>query len=443
MEMQDGKHQHLRFDEDFEDLPNTLTSETLPAAAMVTPPQYLPAGHSFQCVASLRTDLDKNDQCYVLDLVHCPATGMVAAPLSNRLVKLYNESGVEFTGDLRGHSQRITAARFDLPEEPHLLHTSSSDGTVAGWDTRSGQQVERFQASGRELFCASTTGTLVAAGGGDSILFWDRRKAQPLTSFGDTHAQDVTQVAFHPLHRHMLVSGSEDGLVAVFDTAQGLDEDEGFKAALNIDNSVARLGFYGPQASKLWVTSGTETFHLWEWAAACNDEAEGGNGALADVGNAREQLTQAASLGGAVGAALAPSVDYLIGCEYAPAADQLWLAAGNNTGVVGLFPVAEPPPALGRSEDAAPAPLGSVFAPPQAALARGHDEVVRAIVWPGGTGSVCLSGGEDSRLCMWRLLGPGQHAAAAAAQQRSGSMGSSDSVARRQGQLHSRRKSPY
>lgn len=68
---------------------------------------------------------------------------------------------------------------------------------------------------------------------------------------------------------------------------------------------------------------------------------------------------------------------------------------------------------------------------------------MRAIVWPGGTGSVCLSGGEDSRLCMWRLLGPGQHAAAAAAQQRSGSMGSSDSVARRQGQLHSRRKSPY
>ena len=53
------------------------------------------------------------------------------------------------------------------------------------------------------------------------------------------------------------------------------DEDEGFKAALNIDNSVARLGFYGPQGSKLWVTSGTETFHLWEWAAACSDEAEG------------------------------------------------------------------------------------------------------------------------------------------------------------------------
>lgn len=47
----------------------------------------------------------------------------------------------------------------------------------------------RFQAPNRELLSASTNGTLVAAGSADSILFWDRRRAAPLTSFGDTHAQ--------------------------------------------------------------------------------------------------------------------------------------------------------------------------------------------------------------------------------------------------------------
>ncbi len=41
------------------------------------------------------------------------------------------------------------------------------------------------------------------------------------------------------------------------------------------------------------------------------------------MGNAREQLTQAASQGGAVGAALAPGVDYLVACEYSPASDQV------------------------------------------------------------------------------------------------------------------------
>ena len=53
------------------------------------------------------------------------------------------------------------------------------------------------------------------------------------------------------------------------------DEDEGFKAALNIDTSVQRFGFYGPQGEKLWARSGIESLHLWEWAAACNDEAAG------------------------------------------------------------------------------------------------------------------------------------------------------------------------
>ena len=57
--------------------------------------------------------------------------------------------------------------------------------------------------------------------------------------------------------------------------------------------------------------------------------AAGGHGALADVGNAREQLTQAAAAAPA-GAALAPGLDYLVGAEYSPSADQLWLMAGNN-----------------------------------------------------------------------------------------------------------------
>lgn len=38
---------------------------------------------------------------------------------------------------------------------------------------------------------------------------------------------------------------------------------------------MARLGFYGRQGEKLWARSGVESLHLWEWAAACNDEAAG------------------------------------------------------------------------------------------------------------------------------------------------------------------------
>ena len=47
---------------------------------------------------------------------------------------------------------------------------------------------------------------------------------------------------------------------------------------MNIDTSVAKLGFYGQQGEKLWARSGVETLHLWEWQAACNDEAAGVGG---------------------------------------------------------------------------------------------------------------------------------------------------------------------
>ena len=47
-------------------------------------------------------------------------------------------------GDLLGHEGSIRALHFPLPaDQPHLLHSCSADGTLRGWDVRSGLQVER------------------------------------------------------------------------------------------------------------------------------------------------------------------------------------------------------------------------------------------------------------------------------------------------------------
>ena len=46
------------------------------------------------------------------------------------------------------------------------------------------------------------------------------------------------------------------------------------QAALNLV-SVAKMGFYGSQQEKLWCTSNVESLHLWEWAAACEENAPG------------------------------------------------------------------------------------------------------------------------------------------------------------------------
>lgn len=116
-----------------------------------------------------------------------------------------------------------------------------------------------------------------------------------------------------------------------------------------------------------------------------------------------------------------PSVDYLIGCEYSPAEDRLYMLAGSNSGSFAAFPL----------NWEAPYGAASVL-PPTAVLSGGHDEaspsillrlppigcsigsprlsdlqVVRAVLWPLAAGPHMVSGAEDSRLCAW---GPSQQA---------------------------------
>lgn len=52
------------------------------------------------------------------------------------------------------------------------------------------------------------------------------------------------------------------------------------QAALNLDASVGQLGFYGEQQEKLWCISKMESLHLWQWQAACEEEAEGDDSAI-------------------------------------------------------------------------------------------------------------------------------------------------------------------
>jgi hypothetical protein len=95
------------------------------------------------------------------------------------------------------------------------------------------------------------------------------------------------------------------------------------------------------------------------------------------------------------------AVDYLVRCEWDAAQQRLWLLAGTQGGAVAAFPVSEP------DADAA-LRLG----PPGLLLAGGHGDVVRAVEWrpERGAGRGAITGGEDSRLCVWA---PQQPAAAA------------------------------
>lgn len=70
----------------------------------------------------------------------------------------------------------------------------------------------------------------------------------------DVH-NTTQQVLFHAASQK-LISASEDGLVAVHDVSAGLNQDDGFIAALNIGTSVSQLGLYGPGGQHMWCRTG-------------------------------------------------------------------------------------------------------------------------------------------------------------------------------------------
>lgn len=103
----------------------------------------------------------------------------------------------------------------------------------------------------------------------------------PASSIISRHAHMVdmlhalSQVVWVPTEPATLISASDDGLVSVFDFAEALDEDDSWRAALNLDGAVAKMGFYGAAGEKLWMVSQLAGLHLWEWKAACTEDAAG------------------------------------------------------------------------------------------------------------------------------------------------------------------------
>jgi hypothetical protein len=123
---------------------------------------------------------------------------------------------------------------------------------------------------------------------------------------------------------------------------------------------------------------GTETLQLWDWLAAADESVPGGDAAVADLTDARGMAVAAAcaaqaaaraagDAAGAAGAAALEDVDYLVGCHWDAASQQLLLVAGNIDGTLGLFPVCEQQQRAGQL-----APGANMLAPPAVVLQGCH-----------------------------------------------------------------------
>ena len=134
---------HVRFDEDSAE--QELTRRLATSAAAQRPIAAVPCA-VLTAVNVVRTDFDSGDQCYVFGVAASADLTSVAASLSNNSIKLYSArdaAGLSFVGSLNGHRDIITSISYAMADTPYALYSSSEDGTVRGWDARTGQEAER------------------------------------------------------------------------------------------------------------------------------------------------------------------------------------------------------------------------------------------------------------------------------------------------------------
>lgn len=93
------------------------------------------------------------------------------------------------------------------------------------------------------------------------LLFFDIRERRLMGGFFESHQEEITDVKFHPTDTDLLVSGSIDGLINVFDCKKE-GEDDALKYCMNTGDSVSKLKWH--HHDKLSCITNTNDLHLYD-----------------------------------------------------------------------------------------------------------------------------------------------------------------------------------
>ena len=337
------------------------------------------------------TDDLYDDGVYVLHLASPPASGpssALSAALSDRSIVSFDRTTMQMQRQISNiHQKQIT----DLSMvDDNVVVSSSEDGFIKFFDLREhGNGVSaccRLPENEEALSISfGYQGVILATGSSEGIIpFFDVRalsnsrnkpQTQQLGQYVDAHSEEVTKVKFMHQNDMVLATGSEDGLVCIFDTSQP-SEEHALKSVLNIEAPIRNLNFFGPKNQEgvspgIWCMTGNETMSVWHWDSAqrmCSYSDS----------DLRQQLSNVAQNTGS------ESIDYLVGADWNDFEQKLSIIAGNSNGNAAIFSVSNDGSFSFQSE-----------------LSRGHMGCIRAFDWCHSPNPVIITGGEDARLCEW------------------------------------------
>lgn len=306
------------------------------------------------------------DSIYVLD---CKPTALktgLALALSNCKVQLRSLETLELLNEFHAHSSTINEV-WTSPSSPFQLATCSSDQCVKLWDVRAAQPAMVVPV-GQEVWSLSIGcgETLLATGTDELALFYDVRTGKKVGQYGESHADAITKVQFHPTNQSFVVTASEDGVVCFFDYRIP-DEDDAIESILNAESAITTVGFFGPQNENIFCLTGSETLDLWNlWTAERLHHYD----TIRDDCNKNGIVT-----------------DYLITCVNDDQSNEFFLLTGNHDGDINAVTVGTEGASVGQINR-------------ETALKNGHKACVRCIYYDSENRTL-YTGGEDSRLCKW------------------------------------------
>ncbi|NJL48853.1 MAG: NACHT domain-containing protein [Leptolyngbyaceae cyanobacterium SM2_5_2] len=162
----------------------------------------------------------KGHSGWVQTIAYSPDGSWLASGGADRSIRLWDTASGAMLAVMVGHQAAVTAVSYH-PHQPRLA-SASDDCAIRIWDIATGQAIARLEGHRDRIHTLgySPDGLLLASAGEDStVRLWDTDTGQILRTLqGHNHA--ITDLAFSPNGAH-LITGSEDQTARLWDVQTG------------------------------------------------------------------------------------------------------------------------------------------------------------------------------------------------------------------------------